>query len=474
MEIARKYLEENLPLKALDRLKELLDNGVNPEDEWKIHELFSAAFADLGVAEMVVKANFNAMHTDTILRDQRRHFSNFLFTQHYLENFDEAHYLQSAEMYNMLYQDVDISFQNTAPRTQDKIHIAYMAPNFYDSSAARFYEPLLTKYDKEKFYVSLWSLSDDITHKYEAKDYFIEALLYHVDEYHDVSEVSFEEIAQKISESGADIFFDLGGHTEGGATLQIASYKPARVRMSGFGYFDTTGLDAIDLYITDEFLAKGNQEYFTEKMVMLDSGFVFTPNRKMRLMKKTYMHKEPHQNFTFACANNFLKITDRYLYCVKEILNEVPESIMLFRDTTPLKSRQDALTDRLKEYDFPMDRIEVLGSEPEAYLYDYEQIDLILDTFPYTGGMMTALAIYMEVPVLNMWGMSHSQRFGADMLRLAGLKDFIVTNTDDYINFAVNFAKNPKPIDPDKRLFDIMALVKSFYGMIERVMKSVE
>ena len=73
-----------------------------------------------------------------------------------------------------------------------------------------------------------------------------------------------------------------------------------------------------------------------------------------------------------------------------------------------------------------------------------------------------------------MWGMSHSQRFGADMLRLAGLKDFIVTNTDDYINFAVNFAKNPKPIDPDKRLFDIMALVKSFYGMIERVMKSVE
>ena len=473
MEIAKKYLKENLPLKALERLKELLDNGVNPEDEWKVHELFSAAFADLGAAEMVVKANFNAMRTDKILRAQRRHFSNYLFTLHYLENFDEDHYLQSAQMYNMLYQDVDISFQNTAPRTQDKIHVAFMAPNFYDSSAARFYESLLTCYDKEKFYVSLWSLADDKKYYRETYDSFTGNILYKVNEYHNVSEVSFEEIAQEISDADADVFFDLGGHTEGGATLQIASYKPARVRMTGFGYFDTTGLDAIDFYVTDEFLARGNQEYFTEKMLVLDNGLVFTPSRNMRF-RKWHLRREPKPNFIFACYNNFLKITDRYLYCVKEILNAVPEAKMIFRDTTPLKSRQDALTERLKEYDFPMDRVEVLCSDPESYLHDYEQISLVLDTFPYTGGMMTALAIYFEVPVLNLCGMSHSQRLGADMLRLAGLKNFIVTNTDDYINFAVNFAKNPTPIEPNKRLFRVMPFVKSFYRMIERVMKCVE
>ena len=117
-----------------------------------------------------------------------------------------------------------------------------------------------------------------------------------------------------------------------------------------------------------------------------------------------------------------------------------------------------------------MNRDEILRGKND-FFDDYAQIDLILDTFPYTGGMMTALALYMGVPVLNLRGKSHSRRLGADMLRIAGLENFIVDNVDDYINFAVNF-KRQENFSVDK-LFDTKTFVADFYGKLEEVINFV-
>ena len=264
MDLAKKFLAENLPDKALERLKKILPT-VNPSDEWKVHELIGAAFHDLCDAEGAVQASLNAAKTDVILRTQRRHFSNYIFALHYL-NVDAEILFDAAKIYNSLYRDAE---QNYSLLTTDyslkTINVAFVAPHFLDSSSARFYEPLLTLYDREKFFVTAWSLSND-------EDDFTKKIRRSVDGYFDVSEISFEETAQKIHDIGADILFDLGGHTEGGATLQIAAYKPARVQISGIGYFDTTGLDAIDFYLTDKFLIDGSENFFTENILTLDEA----------------------------------------------------------------------------------------------------------------------------------------------------------------------------------------------------------
>ena len=458
MEIAKKLLKENLPLDALERLKKIL-HETNPAEEWRVHELIGAAFHDLGDAEGAVQASLNAAKTDTILRSQRMHFSNYLFTLHYLREVNAEILFGAAKIYNSLYRDTR-PLLPTPSSLLPKIHIAYIAPHFMDSSSARFYEPLLTLYDREKFFVTAWSLSKD-------EDDFTQKIKRSVDGYFEVAETSFEETAQKIRDAGADILFDLGGHTDGGETLQIAAYKPARVQISGIGYFDTTGLDAIDFYLTDKFLIEGNENFFTENILTLENIFAFKPNKKISRAKE-FMARNPHEKFTFGCLNNFMKITDEFLFCVKKILNAVPTSRIIFRDTTPLASRQIALTEKIKSAGLPINRVEVLRGRDE-FFDDYAQIDLMLDTFPYTGGMMTALAIYFGVPVLNLCGKLHSQRLGADMLRLAGLENFIVTNIKDYINFAVNFAKNPVKISPAEKLFDVENFVAEFYSKLEEV-----
>ena len=195
-------------------------------------------------------------------------------------------------------------------------------------------------------------------------------------------------------------------------TLEIAAYKPARVQVSGIGYFDTTGLDAMDYFLTDDFLAE-SQSRFVEKILKVDNAFAFTPSEKMIRAEKN----QPHETFTYGCLNNFMKITDEYLENLREILQRNPGSKIIFRDTTPLESRKNYLLERIAGAGIEPERVEV-RTGADDFLSDYAAIDLILDTAPYNGGFMTALALYMGVAVSTRAGELHHSRIGADLVRI--------------------------------------------------------
>ena len=161
-----------------------------------------------------------------------------------------------------------------------------------------------------------------------------------------------------------------------------------------------------------------------------------------------------------------MKLSDDYLSAVKKILDALPDAKIIFRDTTPLKSRQVALIERLKN--FGIKNFEVRRGS-DNFFTDYSEIDLILDAFPYPGGMMTALALYMGVPVLNLCGELPHMRTGADILRIAVLDELIVYDVDAYIKKAVELAEHraqlaalTEKISVDK-LTDTKTFVEDFY-----------
>lgn len=374
--------------------------------DWRVYEKRGAEFYILGDAEGAAQAYFEAARADTILRKQREHWSNYIFALHYLPQATAQNFYDAAQVYNELYRDVKPL--KLLPRKAGKIHVAYISPSFVESSAARFYEALLTEYDREKFYVTAWDLS-------ERADSFTAKIRRSVDGCFNISETSFEEAAQAIRDSGADILFDLGGHTAGGETLEVAAYRPARVQVSGVGYFDTTGLSAIDYFLTDNFLA-GSQTKFTEKILAVENAFAFTPSEKMIHARENLNRRV--KNFAYGCLNNFMKITDGYLSGVKKILAENPGAKILFRDTTPLESRKNYLLERIGNAGIELERVEVRTGAND-FLSDYAEVDLILDTAPYNGGFMTALALFMGVAVSTRAGELHHSRIGADLVRIS-------------------------------------------------------
>ena len=107
METARKFLELNQPIEALERLKNLLLT-VDKQNEWKIHDLIAATFHDLANSAGAVQASFNAARTDRFLRSQRAHFSNYLFALHYLPQLDAETLANELKIYNSLYRDAEI------------------------------------------------------------------------------------------------------------------------------------------------------------------------------------------------------------------------------------------------------------------------------------------------------------------------------------------------------------------------------
>lgn len=473
----------------MDRVQKLLDFGdvefallrlesiapyVTRENLWRYHELHGRAFHDLANPMYTAYSFLEAAKADTILRKQRDHLSNYLFLLHYLPDTTAENLRETAKVFNSLFRDVERL--KLLPRKAGKIHVAYLVPSLLDSSAARFYEALLTDYDREKFFVSVWDLDGDTANRFRASRGRIERarlvkrqLAFHdairskIDRYVDISGVSYEEAAIQIRDSNADILFDLGGHNVGGMTLQIAAYKPARVQISGIGYFDTTGLDAIDYFLTDDFLAANNRRNFSEKLLTVDRAFAFKPNPAM-IRAKNKLNRAAKKNITYGCLNNFMKITDQYIDDVRAILDKNPGSTIIFRDTMPLDSRLDPFFNRIYNAGINTSQFEIRGAEDD-FLSDYAEIDLILDTHPYTGGYMTALALYMGVPVVNVCGELHHTRIGADMIRLTGLGDEFVTN--DYVDFAASF--EPRGDFSIDALTDTKSFVASVYARLEEI-----
>ncbi|MBI3902368.1 MAG: hypothetical protein HY306_05410 [Nitrosomonadales bacterium] len=78
----------------------------------------------------------------------------------------------------------------------------------------------------------------------------------------------------------------------------------------------------------------------------------------------------------------------------------------------------------------------------ESYLAAHAEVDIILDTFPFTGGTTTCEALWMGVPTLTLAGDTMLARQGASLLTCAGLTDWVADSEEDYMNRAIRHATN--------------------------------
>ena len=141
---------------------------------------------------------------------------------------------------------------------------------------------------------------------------------------------------------------------------------------------------------------------------------------------------------TFGSFNNFAKVTDSILIAWKKILDAVPNSRLILKHKIFNTSDEKNFVDqRLKSFGFDLARVEMRGFSIINHLIEYGDIDIALDTFPYTGGVTTCEALYMGVPVISLYGARHGTRFGLSILKNIGLDELAVDSYADYINRAV-------------------------------------
>ncbi|MES2932283.1 MAG: tetratricopeptide repeat protein, partial [Pseudomonadota bacterium] len=72
----------------------------------------------------------------------------------------------------------------------------------------------------------------------------------------------------------------------------------------------------------------------------------------------------------------------------------------------------------------------------------YSLVDLVLDTFPYSGGDTTLAALDMAVPVVTLCGQRHSERTTYSILMNLGVTETIAHSEAEYIDLACRLASD--------------------------------
>lgn len=360
-------------------------------------------------------------------------FDSMLLGMHCL-NYSSQDLYEIHLLYNTQVSDV-MPYRYDIPYKHKKIRIGYITGDFRFHVMFFIYYGLIFYYNKDEF--SVYCYHTDKRH-----DGYTERIKNHVDCYRNVADLEWCEIANKIHEDEVDILLDLSGHSAGNA-LPVFTYRPAPIQMSGLGYMNTTGLSCIDYFITDAIVdpVGEHEQLFTEKkMLYMPSQYSYIndeniPNSRFApVIKNGYV--------TFCSFNRYRKINDDMLSNWREILQRVPNSKLLLKnDEFSSDSVMNHAYLRLRDKGFDMARV-ILEPPTRDYMTRYLEMDIALDTYPYTGGGTTFDALYMGVPVITKYGEKRNTRFGLSILSNIGLKELAVSSNKEYIEKAVCLANN--------------------------------
>ena len=94
------------------------------------------------------------------------------------------------------------------------------------------------------------------------------------DRWIDTATLSDAALAERIAADGIDILVDLTGHLEGHRLLAFAR-RPAPIQVTYIGYQNTTGMQAMDYRLTDDWSDPPGttDRFYTEKLVRLPRAF---------------------------------------------------------------------------------------------------------------------------------------------------------------------------------------------------------
>ena len=371
-----------------------------------------------------------------------------LLTGCHIENFSADNFRELYMEYKKYLADVE-----PYPRrfyNHERIRVGFLSADFKWHAVISWSWALLTKLNKKKFATYFYS---GVKHPDMVTDYLKQT----ADVWRDVAQLKDAEAAQVIRDDEIDILVDLSGHTANNR-LRVAAYRPASVQVSGIGYMNSTGLDAIDYFLTDVHSA-GDASYFTEQLIKLPASHIcyeppiknLEPAEVPPCLKNGYV--------TFGSFNQFGKITDAILDAWRRILDAVPDSRLILKHKIfKTEDGRNFVSARLKRIGFDLSRIE-MRNYTANHLVEYGDVDIALDTFPYTGGVTTCEALYMGVPVVSLYDANHGTRFGLSILSNVGLAELAVDTYADYVKRAVMLAND----------WELLSLLRrNLRGMMER------
>jgi len=311
------------------------------------------------------------------------------------------------------------------------IRVGFVSADFRNHAVTVIFQPLLNHLALQSglelhgFYV--FGESDAMTAEVRAR----------FAHWHEVAHLDDQALAQKIQDLSIDILIDLSGHTGHNRLLAFAR-KPAPVQVSWLGFLASTGLRAMDYYLADDKLYPlGLMDgVFTEKLVYLPATNPFFTSPFAPPVNALPALQNGH--VTFGSFNRPAKISRACVKVWSALLRALPSSRLVMGGIAHEPDNVARVEAWFVEDGIDAARISYLPRGGIAeYLSWHHQVDMALDTFPYTGGTTTSNALSMGVPTLTLAGTLPTSRGGPELLGFVGLDDFVSHDANEFVQRGV-------------------------------------
>jgi predicted O-linked N-acetylglucosamine transferase (SPINDLY family) len=319
------------------------------------------------------------------------------------------------------------------PDPDRRLRVGFVSGDLRNHVVAHFIEPVLAQLETYQ------GLELHAYYNNPAEDDVSRRMRKYFTHWNPVSSLDDTQLAKKIMDNGIDILLDLSGHTSLNR-LRTFARKPAPVQASWLGYVGTTGLRAVDYYITDRhFLPRAQFErHFTEKLVYLPAAAPFQPYDNSPAVNS--LPAQETGTMTFGSFNRPGKINTQTISLWSELLRAVPQSRMLIGAIHTSRQRSDLL-ERLAALGIPQERLAFHDrSDMYTYLAQHHDVDICLDTQPWGGGTTTNHALWMGVPTLTVTGSTPASRLSAALLAQVDLESFVALNAVEFVEKGLYWA----------------------------------
>ncbi|HKU01137.1 MAG TPA: tetratricopeptide repeat protein [Paraburkholderia sp.] len=336
--------------------------------------------------------------------------------------------------------------QHTNERDPAKcLRIGFVSGDLFDHPVAYFLLSVVEHLARDP------GLSLHFYSNYAASDSFTAKIRAHAHGWREVFGMSDAAIAQTIRNDGIDILIDLSGHT-GRNRLVAFAHKPAPVQVSWIGNPATTGLTAIDYYMSDRFVTPLEQfaSQFSEKLVFLPALAPFKPHpeapdvNELPALKNGYL--------TFGSFSRIVKIGPEVVALWSRVLREVPHSRMLVGAIASTE-QMSKIAGMFANEGIDANRVSFVQRKSVAnYLQQHHMVDVCLDAFPFAGSTTTMHALWMGVPTMTLPGYSMASRGSTGWLSHLGLEDaFVASDKDDFVRKCAALAADPEALATVRR-----------------------
>jgi predicted O-linked N-acetylglucosamine transferase (SPINDLY family) len=361
-------------------------------------------------------------------------FSNLLYAQHYLPDVTPTELLERHRRYDGYVAVKPPARHRNAPDPDRPLRIGYVSGDFAVHPVGHFVASVITRHDKSQFAAYCYSGRP-------SEDEIGERIKRHADEFRRTIAMTDEALIERIRDDSIDVLIDLSGHTAANRLVAFA-HKPAPVQATWAGYIGTTGLQAIDWLIADRFHVPPQLEGFhSERVYRMPNDYIcYEPYANAPPVGPLPALRNGH--VTFCSFANPAKINAGTIAVWARTLAAVPASRLRLRyrgmDAALNVKR---LHDGFAAHGIAPERLVIQGGgDIRAMLDSYNESDIGLDTFPYSGGLTTCEALWMGVPVVTWPGERFESRHSLSHLSNAGLAETAARDLDDYVAIAVKLA----------------------------------